>query len=103
MNKDEVLKKSKNENAGFDERELRILKDSFGFGAIAIVVLCCMFIVFRALKDESFFEFSVIIFAYLAASNYYQYKRVRNNKLLISAIGCLLVVFLGFTGYFFVK
>ena len=95
MNKDEILAKSKNE--GLDEREQEIFLSSFGFGNIITMVLCFIFTIINSLKGQSYSEFITIAFATLSATNFYQYKRLKDNKaLLISSVltGIISLLFL---------
>ncbi|MBK1811360.1 hypothetical protein JHL18_12055 [Clostridium sp. YIM B02505] len=101
MKRDEILSKSKNE--GFDEREQSIFLSSFGFGNIITMLLCFIFIAINAIKGKGYSEFITIAFATLSATNFYQYKQLRDkNTLLISAIFTCITAILSFI-FFIVK
>lgn len=95
MNKDEILAKSKRE--GLDEREQGIFLSSFGFANIITIVLCFIFVAINGIRGEEYSEFVTIAFATLSATNFYQYKELKDKKtLLISAIITGLVAILFF-------
>ena len=81
MNKDEILTKSKNE--GLDEREQNVSLTSFGFGNIIALVLCFIFGVINGIRGESYMEFITIVFASQSATDFYKYKRLKDQKTLL--------------------
>lgn len=103
MKKDELLEKSRKENEQGDERNDQVSFISFGYGAIVVVLLCIIFSIIKAIQKERFYEFGVIIFGYLSAINFYQFAKLRNKKLLVTAIVTLLAAILAMVAYFLVK
>lgn len=100
MKKEEVLARSKIENAYLDERELQEVGTSFGFGGIVICVLCVLFSIIKAVNGERFYEFGVIIFGYLWGTAWYNYKISRKRNFLIQGIACTIAIIGGFIGFF---
>lgn len=101
MDKEEILARVKNQ--GIDEREQQVMSQSFGFGAIVVVILCFIFSIIKAIEGQRFHEFAIIIFAYLSASNFYQYKKIGEKKYLIVGSFATITVILGFIGYFLIR
>ncbi len=62
MNKEEILKKSIEENRYLDEKQQNEVMQSFGFGGIIVALLCLFFCMMNAIKGKSFYEFTIIIF-----------------------------------------
>ncbi len=88
MDKKEILEKNKRKNRNsLDEREQRVYSSSFGMGAIVVGVLCLLFSVYRALHRQFFYEYVMIITAYLSTTFFYQFKNIRRPIYLIAAIG----------------
>jgi hypothetical protein len=84
MKKDEILKKCRNN--GMDEREQDIALHSFGIGGVAICILAFLFSIWKAIHGERFYEFGAIIFVYLSATNFYQYKNAKDKHYLTTGI-----------------
>lgn len=103
MKKEEILEKSRKDNEQGDEREEQVSFHSFGFGIVIVAILCIAFSIIKAVQGERCYEFGVIIFGYLSASNFYQFSRLKNKKVLISAIATLIVSILGIVAYFLAK
>lgn len=100
MKKEDVLAKSKKENAYLDERERQEIRNSFGFGGVVICVLCFLFSILRVLNGEHFYEFGVIVFGYLGGTAWYNYKISQKKNFLIQGIACSIAVVSGFIGFF---
>ena len=81
MNKDEILAKSKVQ--GIDEREQSVILASFGFANIIVIILCLIFYVINMIRGESSNEFSTIIFASLAATEFHKYRQIKNKKIFL--------------------
>lgn len=95
MNKDEILAKSKNE--GLDEREQNVSLTSFGFANIIVAILCCIFVAINGIRGESYMEFIAIVSASQSATDFYKYKRLKEQKItLITAITSGVVAVLAF-------
>lgn len=84
MDKKEILEKSK--RAGLDEREQRVYNRSFGLGAVVVCFMCCVFGLFKALHNETFYEFGAIMTAYLCTTFFYQFKNLKKAAYLIAGI-----------------
>ena len=88
MDKKEILEKNKKSHRkALDEREQRVYNSSFGLGAVVVGILCLAFSIFRAFQMRTFYEFVVIITAYLCTTFLYQYKNIRKPYYLIAGIG----------------
>ncbi len=88
MDKKEILAKNKKQNRkSLDEREQRVYRSSFGFGAVVVGVLCLLFSVYRAFQHLYFYEYVTIITAYLCTTFLYQYKSIRKPFYLVAGIG----------------
>lgn len=101
MNKDDILKKSIEENKDLDEREKQEVSNSFGLGGAVVAGLCCIFSIIKAFKGQTFYEFGVIIFGYLAGNSWYSYKITKKKTYLIQAIACSFATILGLNAFFF--
>ncbi len=87
MDRKEILEKNKEKNrSGLDEREQRVYNFSFGVGAVIVGVLCLVFSLYKALNREPFYEYVVIITAYLCTVFIYQFKNLKRLRYLISGI-----------------
>ena len=88
MAKKEILAKNKALNRkSLDEREQRVYRSSFGFGAVVVGILCLLFSIFRAFQHNTFYEYVTIITAYLCTTFLYQYKNIRKPLYLLAGIG----------------
>ncbi len=104
MDKKEILEKNKqNHRNALDEREQRVYNASFGTGAVVVGVLCLIFSVVKAVHREPFYEFVVIIVAYLCTTFLYQYKKLKTPAYLIAGIAmglaAVIAAVLFFMGY----
>ena len=73
MDKKEILAKNKALNRkSLDEREQRVYRSSFGFGAVVVGILCLLFSIFRAFQHNTFYEYFSIITADLCTTCLYQ-------------------------------
>lgn len=97
MDKKEILEKNKKKNRkSLDEREQRVYRSSFGFGAVVVGILCVLFSVYRLIQQRAFYEYVTIITAYLCTTFLYQYKSIRKPVYLVAGIGTGLVAVLCF-------
>ena len=77
MDKKEILAKNKALNRkSLDEREQRVYRSSFGFGAVVV-----------GFQHNTFYEYVTIITAYLCTTFLYQYKNIRKPLYLLAGIG----------------
>jgi hypothetical protein len=102
VNKEEILAKSRKENSYLDEMQQSELRNGFGFGGAVVAILCVVFSVIKALQGQHFFEFGVILFAYLSATALYSYRKTRKKQFLLLFIAEGITGLLGFIGYFVV-
>lgn len=102
MNKEEILAKSRKDNSYLDELQQSELRNGFGFGGIVVAILCVVLSVIKALQGQRFFEFIVILFAYMSATAMYSYMKTRKKFFLIQSIANGIVFIIGFVCYFIV-
>lgn len=103
MDKNEILEKNKQKKrSSLDERERRVYNSSFGIGAVVVGILCLAFSVYRAVHREFFYEFVVIITAYLCTTFLYQYKNIRRPLYLIAGLGTGLAAVFGIVMFLWV-
>jgi len=100
MDKDEILKRSREENKYLDEREQQEVGNSFGFGGVIVAILCFLFSIIKAINGTHFYEFGVIIFGYLAGVAWHNYKITKKKNFLVQAIANSFAVVIGFIAYF---
>ncbi len=100
MNKEEILKKSIEENRYLDEKQQNEVMQSFGFGGIIVALLCLFFCMMNAIKGKSFYEFTIIIFGYMAGYAWSSYRKTKKITFFIQAIAGTFVAILGFVSYF---
>lgn len=95
MNREEILAKSRKQGGDLDERVQYEMGHGFGVGGIAVAVLCILFSILRAVRGESFYEFGVILFGYIAASSAYNYVKTKNKVFLPQSIATAIVTIVG--------
>ena len=100
MDRDEVLRRSIKENSFLDEKEKLESINSFGFGGVIVSILCVFFCIVNAFRGQSFYEFGVIIFAYLASTAWKSYISTKKKSFMLQGIICSLGVITNFAGYF---
>ena len=95
MDKDEILKRGRQE--GPDERERKILCDAYSFAGTVGCVICIVFIVVSLIADRNPYPYCLIAMAYCAAMSLYKYSKLRIRRDLVrngcSCGGCLLDCF----------
>lgn len=103
MDKDEILKKSRDENRGADERELAALALSGKLAAQVGMLVCCAVAVLQVLFTGSIsFESWMIYFSILATIFTAKYVKLRRkHELLLALLYGALFVF--FTALFVVR
>ncbi len=75
-----------------DEREQQMLGVSFGFGAVAMTLLCVVLAAVRILQGEHAYDYAAILFAYLAGAQAHQYWKTRRRSALIAAVAYTFVL-----------
>lgn len=100
MYKEDILKRSREENKFLDERERQEIKNGFGFGGVLVGLFCAIFSIIKAVNGEHFFEFGVIIFGYLVGIAWYNYKITKKKTYLIQATVCGFAIMIGLIGFF---
>ena len=101
MNRDEILRGSRSikENSFLDEKEQLESFKSFGFGGVIIVVLCVFFSIINSFRGQSFYEFGVIIFAYMASTSWKAYLSTNKKYFMLQGIISSLGVIVTLVGY----
>ena len=87
MDRDEILKKAQAGAIGMDEREQQVLGLSFGIGGILMVLLCVILAIIR----QDAYDYTAIVFLYLAGVELHLYWRTRRRGLALLAAACGLV------------
>jgi hypothetical protein len=100
MKREEILAKSRKDNK--DEYVDKVFKDAQPIAFIVLVAVCTIFAAARVLKGQPFFEFPAILFAYSAATHYYNFFRIKNKYYLISAM-LFTVAFICLTTVYLIK
>lgn len=95
MNREEILARSRKQSGELDERVQYEMGHGFGVGGIAVAVLCILFSILRAVRGESFYEFGVILFGYIAACSTYNFFKTKNKIFLPQSIATALVTIAG--------
>lgn len=81
MDKDEILKRGRQE--GPDERERKILCDAYSFAGTVGCVICIAFIVVSLIADRNPYPYCLIAMAYCAAMSLYKYSKLRIRRDLV--------------------
>ena len=91
MDRDEILKKAQAGKIGMDEREQQVLGLSFGIGGILMVLLCVILAIVRLVNGQDAYDYTAIVFLYLAGAELHLYWRTRRRGLALLAAACGLV------------
>ena len=91
MDRDEILKKAQARKIGMDEREQQVLGLSFGIGGILTVLLCVALTVARLISGQDAYDYTAIVFLYLAGTELHLYWKTRRRGAALLAAGCGLV------------
>lgn len=92
MDRNDVLKRAQSQRGDLDEREQQMLGISFGFGAVAMTLLCAVLAAVRLLRGGEAYDYAAIVFAYLAGAQAHQYWKTRRLPSLAAAIAYTLVL-----------
>ena len=88
MDRDEILKKAQAGAIGMDEREQQVLGLSFGIGGILMVLLCVILAIIRLVNGQDAYDYTAIVFLYLAGVELHLYWRTRRRGLALLAAWC---------------
>ena len=80
MKREQILERSRRE--GLDEREQLIYLDAYNFSGSVCVGLCLLLTVGSILRSESFYPYSILVFAAIASSFLYRFVRLRKVSFL---------------------
>lgn len=100
MNKNEILKQSRNER--FDERERHIDDESYGYGVIGVLGVAVLIMIWKIAHGYPYSDMMAIILGYITSSSVFKYKKYKSKKLLIASILgisstiCILIVYFVF-------
>lgn len=108
LNREEILKKVRDENNDEYEKDIEI--KSMNKSVIAIVILCCFFAFTKPIfsdlagleKGIPFFEFGAILFGFLSVNNYLIYKKTNKKNNMVAAV-CLGIGFIINTVFYFIS
>lgn len=92
MDRNEVLRRARAGHGNMDEREQQMLGVSFGFGAVAMTLLCVVLAAVRIFQGEHAYDYAAILFAYLAGAQAHQYWKTRRRSALIAAVAYTFVL-----------
>lgn len=105
MHRDEILSKSRNENN--QEFENQAFKNAQGLGIYVIIAVCIFFFFVNAVlsglrgleKGIMSFDYPAILFAYLSAVSFFNYRKTKEKNSLIACFGtcfaflCMLILY----------
>ena len=91
MDREKILKQAQVQSGGLDEREQQMLGLSFGFGAVAMTLLCVILAATELLRGGQAYNYAAIVFAYLAGAQAHQYWKARHPFSLVTAVACTVV------------
>lgn len=77
MDKDEILKRSREE--GIDEREQKIYLDALRFSGVVVCIICIVFIIISIIKGNSIYPYCIMAMAYCATDNLYRYIKLHRK------------------------
>lgn len=92
MDREKILKQAQVQSGGLDEREQQMLGLSFGFGAVAMTLLCVILAATELLQGGQAYDYAAIVFAYLAGTQAHQYWKTRHPFSLVTAVACTVVL-----------
>ncbi len=90
MDKDEILKRSREE--GIDEREQKIYLDALRISGVVVCVLCIIFIIISIIKGISIYPYCIMAMSYCAANDLYRYAKLRRKRDVIYGVMSLIAV-----------
>lgn len=86
MNKEEILKKSRQENQGGDERERALTTKANAYGFIGMGIMFVILFIIKTVRNEDSYDLLALCFSLLASSSVVQYYLLKRKKYLWSAI-----------------
>jgi len=98
VKKEEVLEKSK--KTGIDEREEMIETGSYNWGLITVLGMVLFFGIWNLVHGVRSPELVSIFAGYATTTSIYKYKKLGENKFLISGILGIIGVILGTIAFF---
>lgn len=87
MEKEEIL--ARTHGKGPDEREQKIFLDAYNFAGSVSILVCMGLVIYSMVRDESFYQYSLLIFATLSANRLYRYAKLRRRGHLVVGLICL--------------
>ena len=93
MKREQILERSRRE--GLDEREQQIYLDAYNFSGSVCVGLCLLLTVGSILRSESFYPYSILVFAAIASSFLYRFVRLRKVSFLGWGLAALVLALIG--------
>lgn len=98
MKKEEILTKSRNEK--FDEREDRIVDNSYFYSTIGVLGVSVLIILWNIIHRKPYADLTTIICVSISGSALFKYKETKRKKFLIAGvlglaatIDCLILYF----------
>lgn len=101
MNREEILRRSRNEHSEdfLDEREQYEALKSYGFGGVVTAILCVIFAIVNYLRGQSYYEFGVILFVYLASTSWKAYISTKKKYFMFLGISGIVGSIASLIGY----
>lgn len=84
MDKEALL--AKNRKQGPDEREKQIYLDAYSFSGSVSIVLCLLLMGYSWYHGETFYQYSMIVFANMTATNLYRFAKLKTRKFLVPGL-----------------
>ena len=92
MDREKILKQAQVQSGGLDEREQQMLGLSFGFGAVAMTLLCVILAATELLQGGQAYDYAAIGFVSLAGTQARQAWQTRHPFSLVTAVACTVVL-----------
>lgn len=101
MNREEILRRSRNEHSEdfLDEREQYEALKSYGFGGVVTAILCVIFAIVNYLRGQSYYEFGVILFVYLTSTSWKAYISTKKKYFMYLGISGTVGAIASLIGY----
>ena len=95
MDKDEILKKSREENENGDERQLTYVKLSFSLSFLVTMVFCVGFLIYGSIKVIPEVKFVSLTIIFISTATHYLVMYITTKKtfyLVITIIGFIIAI-----------
>ena len=100
MNKEEILKKSRQENRCGDEMELQVKDKSMMWSYIVMVLMATIFTIIRSEQGLPMMDLSATVCASICAAMTYRFIKAKDKQHLVIAIITLIVAVMATIRFF---